>query len=264
MSIGAVATAAAISVWGGSLLLEAPVGRTLPPSGGAESSFTIDEADRRVEAFVNAIMDENRDGSWAMLTSRSQERIGGQQNWAQTVAELRSEIFWIEADATRLWTTRLPGRDRETFLATFTAPPQDGSALLEVFTLEEDSEELAIDLKRRYDISFTPEAPVFMACQTPCEPEEQWPTIRAGDTFSFLLERMQETFTTTIDDVWFTVGDNDWVGKARLIEGAKEVRAQVTFEPVHVNPGQNVLTITVETSDGSLETYGYRAIYEDD
>lgn len=268
-----VAVAAAVAVlgfWGATTLTAEPAGMTLPPAAGDQRIFSDQEVEAAIGSFTDAIAARDLDESWEMLTLRSKQRVGAQDKWAQAASELRNEISWIEDDS-GLSITHLPAREPETYLATYTAPPEGGSAYLEVFTLEAPNGELGVDLKRRNEISFLPESPVFRACavavqpgstdESPCPPEEMWPEVRSGDTFSFLLERLENTFTTTIDNVWFTVGDSDWVGEARLTEGSKEVRAQATFQPDNVSPGENVFTITVETSDGELETYGYRVRY---
>lgn len=272
MAVGIAASVALLGIWGAGLLVAEPAGRTLPPAVGTQRVFTDEQAEAATESFVEAILNEDRSTSWELLTLRAKQRVGGQEKWAQVSAELRAELSWIEQDSHRLWVTNIPARAPETYIATYTAPPKEDSGFLESFTLEESGDELGIDLKRRMGISLQPEAPVFRACaveaqpgsteSSGCSPEELWPPVTPGDTFSVLLERLDETFTTTVDHVWFAVGDGQWVGEARLVEGAKSVRALVTFEPENLTPGENVFTVTIETSDGSLETYGYRVMYE--
>jgi hypothetical protein len=258
--VGLMATVAVLAFWGVSAITQERTGTTLPPAGPNQRAFSDGEVETAIESFRDAIMGNDLVASWELLTLRARQDLD-RETWGREVNELQNELSWIEVDAERLWITKLPRQGSETFLATYTAPPKDGSAFLEVFTLVEEGGELRVDLDRRMEISVLPESPLFMACSVPCDPQEMWPEVRAGQTFSFLLERLEQTFTTTIDHVWFTVGEEGWIAEARLIEQPKAVRAQATFEPSQLTTGENVFTITVETSDGALETYGYRVIH---
>lgn len=242
---------------------DARVGRSLAPGSGATATVSDTEVEQTVERFHSSVSDNDLERSWALLSEATRRRIGTIQDWRSTAREIRKDVAWILSPGVETTITRLPGD--EAYLATYAAPVDGDSALLEVFTLVREGGEVWVDIVRDRDreVSLTPESPVFMACSVPCDPEELWPPVTDGQTFSVLLERTATTFTTTIDRVWFAVG-GEWLGEARLMEGAKEVRAQVTFEPESVPEGENVFTVTVELSDGTLETYGYRVRYEGD
>ena len=258
-----VAAAVAVSALGVmSVASLAPVGESVPPGSTRVPGSDASEIDATITSFHSLVEEDRVQESWAMLTPGARQRVGTTEDWSAVLRDLRAEIGWIDEADIDLSVTKLPRPVPSTYLATYTAPVRDGSALLEVFAVEEHGSEFLVDIDLRQDISLLPEVPRFMACSPPCEPEDLWPEVSAGDVFSVVLEPTDASSRPKIENVWFAVGAGDWVGRATLTdEDGDVVRAQVKFDPEDVSEGENVFTVSIETVDGMLETYGYRVIY---
>jgi hypothetical protein len=262
VGVGVAACLAVGAVGVNAVWPEADKGRQLTPpvapaTGTLSETLSEDDARNLMDRFIQRLEAGDVDGSRALLTEGARTRAGNRDEWQDAMGPLRARLSWIPDDAVNVTVTSLSTWLGDRNIATFTAPVEDGSALLHPVAMKVVNGEPLLDLasaQLRHSVSLEPEVPQIFACTPGCDPREMWPEIGDGTTLSVLLGPDEK-----VADVWFAVGGNAWASKATVTaEGDSFVRAQATFDAADVPPGVNVLVVAIETTDFRLETYGYR------
>ncbi|HEY7876559.1 MAG TPA: hypothetical protein VIG64_15705 [Actinomycetota bacterium] len=255
LAVGVAACIAIAAVAVSALWPEADKGRALPPVGPAITALTARDAHELMTRFIARLDADDVNGSRALLSPGARDRAG--DTWSGAMGPLRAQLDWTSAPDVDVTITTLPTGIGKRYVATFTAPVEDGSALLFPAVIEIVDGEPLLDLasaRLRHDISVTPVAPEFFACSPGCDPRDMWPEVSDGSTFFMVLDPADE-----VAGAWFAVGGDAWVAEASLTPGDESsVSAQATFDAARVEAGTNVFLVAIETRSGSIEVYGYR------
>ena len=249
-----------------------PKGETLSPVAGPDGNEELQlEAAESVKHFFTVLDAPDERKSWDLLTPAAQQRIGSLSKWEAKRSKVTSFLSWVAAPEVDVTLARLPASEGDLYVATATAPPADGKALLQAIPLSLSDDGFLIDLASAEfgrTVSLEPLNPVFMGAVAPADPDctgegcsrdlPELQKVSDGDVLSVSVAPVRQ-----IDQIWMAVG-SQWVAEPTLSPDGAGVLAEATFDGSDVETGQTVFLVAVRTPGGLLEAFGYRVMHEEE